>query len=295
MIRSMTGFGQASAELAEARVSVELKTVNHRYADMRVRLPTDLISEERTFRTAIQKRVKRGRVECQVHIQPLGNVGSEVRLNRPLLDEVLRAAELLRTEHKLTGEPDVASLLSISSMFRSGPIEVEWNEGELKTLHGTLAEALKALDKDREREGAHLAQDLCARLERMRSLVESIRARAAAQPDAAREKMQARLAALAPEIELDPARLAQEALLLADRCDVTEELVRLAGHLEQAGGLLGKSDDEPLGKRLDFLSQEINRETNTINSKSSDLEMSRLAMEMKAEVEKVREQVQNLE
>lgn len=291
----MTGFGQASAEVGEARVSVELKSVNHRYADLRVRLPPDLVGQEREFRSAILKQVKRGRVECQVHVQPAGDAGSDVRLNRALFDEVMRSIERLRAERGLSEEPDIGSLLSISGMFRSGPIEVAWGDNELGVLHGTLQLALKALHEDRVREGDHLAVDLRSRLERMCSLVDAIRARAAVQPQAARERLLSRLEALAPEIALDPTRLAQEALLLADRCDVTEELVRLAGHLDQARELLSQVDDRPLGKRLDFLSQEINRETNTINSKSSDLEMSRLAMEMKVEVEKVREQVQNLE
>jgi uncharacterized protein (TIGR00255 family) len=180
-------------------------------------------------------------------------------------------------------------------MFRSGAVELDWDDEQREALHESLARALAALDTERQREGRHLQQELSQRLAAMATLTDEIRRRAVSQPGRVRDRLVERLRALAPEVIVDPARLAQEAALQADRCDVTEELVRLEGHLEQARALVDRPDGEAVGKRLDFLVQEIHRETNTVNSKSADLEMSRKALALKAEVEKVREQIQNVE
>ena len=163
-------------------------------------------------------------------------------------------------------------------------------------LSQALDQALDALDGDRCREGTVLQRELVGRIDTMTRLLQKIRQRAAAVPSALRDRLEQRLAVLRRDgAELDPARVAQEAVFLADRSDVTEEIVRLEGHLEQARSLLAEPDDQPVGKRLEFLLQEINRETNTINSKPADLELTREALTLKAEAEKVREQIQNLE
>ncbi len=291
----MTGYGQASTEVGEARVTVELRTLNHRYADLRLRLPPDLAAAERKIRRTILQRIKRGRVELTVNVESIEGDASRPQLNRPLLDEVLATCKTLRDELQIEGTPDMRDVLGVHGMFRTAAVALDWDEGDREALERALAGALDALDQERMREGRHLQQDLSQRLAGMSRIIAKIRESAGRIPDKLRERLVERLNGLAAEVALDPARVAQEAVLLADRSDVTEELVRLEGHLAQAADLIDQPDGKPVGKPLDFLLQEIQRETNTVNSKSADLELSRMALELKAEIEKVREQVQNLE
>jgi uncharacterized protein (TIGR00255 family) len=290
----MTGFGLGSAELPGGRVTVELRSLNHRYADLRLRLPPDLAPSESAIRRKVLERVRRGRVEVAVSVESESDE-PRPRLNRPLLEEAIEACETLRRDYDVDPGPLGAGLLAIPGMFRSGPPPEGWDERRERALDAALDAALEALDEERRREGRHLGAELLARITTMGDLVRGVAARAAALPQALRDRLLERLRGLAPDVQLDPARVAQEAAIQADRCDVTEEVVRLAGHLAQVRELLVRPDGEPVGKRIDFLVQEIHRETNTINSKSGDLEMSRAALALKAELEKVREQVQNLE
>ena len=291
----MTGYGQASTEVGDARVTIELRTLNHRYADLRLRLPPELAASEREIRRTVLQRIKRGRVELTVNVQSVEGGTSKPQLNRPLLDEVLATCKSLRDELQIEGTPDMRTVLGVQGMFRNAPVGLAWDEADREALERSLGEALEALDQERLREGRHLQQDLSQRLTAMSQIVTNIRERAGRIPDTLRERLVERLSGLAGDGALDPARVAQEAVLLAERSDVTEELVRLEGHLAQASALIDRPDGKPVGKPLDFLLQEIQRETNTVNSKSADLELSRMALELKAEVEKVREQVQNLE
>ncbi len=295
MIRSMTGYGQASTEVGEARVTVELRTLNHRYADLRLRLPPELAAVEREVRRTVLQRIKRGRVELTINVESIEGSASKPQLNRPLLDEVLATCKTLRDELQIEGTLDMGAVLGVHGMFRNAAVALAWDEADREALERSLGDALDALDKERLREGHHLQQDLSARLTEMSQIVAKIGERAGRIPDKLQGRLVERLSGLAGDVALDPARVAQEAVLLAERSDVTEELVRLEGHLAQAAELVDRPAGKPVGKPLDFLLQEIQRETNTVNSKSADLELSRMALDLKAEVEKVREQVQNLE
>ena len=295
MIRSMTGYGQASTEVGEARVTVELRTLNHRYADLRLRLPPELAAAEREIRRSVLQRIKRGRVELTVNVESVEGGASKPQLNRPLLDEMLATCKTLRDELQIEGTPDMGTLLGVHGMFRNATVALAWDDRDREALERALGDALDALDRERLREGGHLQQDLSRRLAEMSQIATKIRESAALIPDKLRERLVQRLSGFGGDVALDPGRVAQEAVLLAERSDVTEELVRLEGHLAQAANLVDRPDGKPVGKQLDFLLQEIQRETNTVNSKSADLELSRMALELKAEVEKVREQVQNLE
>ena len=294
MIRSMTGYGQGQQDAGDLRVTVELKTVNNRFADVRFRLPVELAGWEARVRRTVLARVRRGRVELSVRFER-GNAAATATLNRELLDTVLAGARQLRDEHGLKGELDVGRIVALPGLFRAEAPSIDADEEQLEVLDRCLALGLDALDADRLREGQALATELLERLRTMTDLTAAMKERAATVPATVRERLIARLDNLGADLQLDPARVAQEAALLADRCDVTEELVRLEGHLQQALEIVGEPDGQPVGKRLDFLLQEIHRETNTVNSKSSDLELTRTALAMKAEAEKVREQVQNLE
>jgi len=291
----MTGYGQGQQDAGDLRVTVELKTVNNRFADVRFRLPAELAGWEARVRRTVLSRVRRGRVELSVRFERGNAAAGAPALNRELLEAVLAGAQQLRDEHGLKGELDLARIVAIPGLFRAEAPILGGDKEQLEVLDRCLALGLDALDADRLREGQVLATELLDRLRTMQGLKRTMTERAATVPATVRDRLIARLDNLGVELQLDPARVAQEAALLADRCDVTEELVRLEGHLQQAIALVDEPDGQPVGKRLDFLLQEIHRETNTVNSKSSDLELTRVALAMKAEAEKVREQVQNLE
>jgi uncharacterized protein (TIGR00255 family) len=291
----MTGFGQGTAESPEVRVSTELRGVNNRYTDVRFRIPFELSDVESELRRRILESVRRGRVEVTVSVERLDGSESRQVLNRTLLDEVLESAKVVQGEGGVRGDLDLTGVLSIPGMFRTESVEVAWTDPQKELVRQALSQALTGFNADRDREGEALTQDIRSRIDLMLTHAGSARERAARIPGVLRDKLVQRLENLADVAELDPARVAQEAAYLADRSDVTEEIVRLEGHLAQARVLLDEPDGEPLGKRLEFLLQEIHRESNTVCSKAADLELTRHALAVKLEVEKAREQVQNLE
>jgi uncharacterized protein (TIGR00255 family) len=294
MIRSMTGYGQGAAEVPGLKATVELRSVNNRFADLKLRLPDSLLAHEPALRAKVLATVRRGRVDLDLRLERTG-AGAGLVLNRPVVDAVLDAWKTLRDDYGIQGEWDLASLMRVPGVLEAAGRGSALDDGERAAVGRALDAALAALDAERLREGGRLQADLLARVATMNRVVRTIRLRAGSVPDAIRAKLAERVQALAGQVQVDPARLAQEVAFLADRSDLTEELVRLEGHLEQAQALLSGADGEPVGKRMDFLLQEIHRETNTIASKSQDLEISRGALELKAEAEKIREQVQNLE
>lgn len=291
----MTGFGQAAAETDRLRFAVELRGVNHRYADVRVRVPEPLQSWEGDLRRRVAEVVRRGRADLAVSLESADGSATRPTLNRGLLEEALQAARVLSTEHGVSGTLDVASLLALPGMFRGDSAPVDPGEAERAALFDAVDRAIAAFDAERRREGAELRQDLLERAGIVGAQLAELVARAAEVPQRLRERLLERLRGLDGGLALDPARMAQEAALLAERADVTEETVRLAGHVEAARALLGEAGDEPVGKRLDFLLQEIHREANTVCSKAADLEVTRRALAIRIEVERMREQVQNVE
>jgi uncharacterized protein (TIGR00255 family) len=291
----MTGYGQASAEGSGLRIAVELRSGNSRYPEVRLRVPPELMSQEGELRRRILRQVRRGRVEAVLAVERAAGTTRTVVVNRGVVEALRAAAEELRGGHGIDGRLDLATLLALPGVLELREAQAAWGSAEQAILEQALGGALAALDEERCREGEVLGGDLRRRVEVMRHLAQEIGQRAAPIPAGIRRKLVERLAVLAPGVELDPSRIAQEVVFLADRADITEELVRLRGHLDQLGELLHSSDGEPLGKRLEFLLQEIHRETNTITSKSPELDLTRRALELKVEAEKVREQVQNLE
>jgi uncharacterized protein (TIGR00255 family) len=294
MIRSMTGYGQGSAECQGFHARVEIRTLNNRFADLKLRLPAELLRREAEIRGRILARVRRGRIEGDLRFDGARSSPALV-LNRPLAEAVVAAARELHEEYGARGTLDLAAILQVPGMLQAPEGTDVLGEEEIAAVFRALDVALDALDAERRREGEALRSDLRSRVARMEGLAEELRRLSARVPETLRRKLLDRLRTLAEGVELDPARVAQEAAFLADRADVTEEIVRLEGHLARAAALLSEPDGEPVGKRLDFLLQEVNRETNTVNSKSADLEVSRAVLALKAESEKVREQIQNLE
>jgi uncharacterized protein (TIGR00255 family) len=254
-----------------------------------------LVPFEQELRRKVLSTVKRGRVDVDLVLERTGSTGVGLALNRPVVEAALAAWKTLRDEYGVHGAFDLQSMMRVPGVFATDGPSAPLDEAGRAAVDGALDRALAALDAERRREGGLLRDDLVARVSRMTDIVAAIRELAAAVPQALQKKIAERVQQLVTQVTLDPARIAQEAAFLADRSDITEEIVRLEGHLVHAQALLGEADGEPVGKRLEFLFQEIHRETNTIASKSAELDISRHALDLKAESEKVREQIQNLE
>jgi len=293
MLSSMTGYGRGEAVGGGCRLTVELKAVNHRFLEVVWRLPRILAPLEDGLRRMVQARVLRGRVEGYVTV---GDGGEKtlapltVRVDKALAAAYDKALRELKEICGLTGETELSILAALPGVLvtEEAPVEARalW-----PALERACGEALDGLIAMRRAEGDAHARDLAARLESLAVLNGRIRARSPLVVDEFRARLTARLAQVAPGV--DDTRLAAEVVLLAERSDIQEETVRLDSHVQQAVACLGT--DEPVGRKLDFLLQEMQREVNTIASKAADVTIGRLVVEAKGEIEKMREQVQNIE
>lgn len=290
-MRSMTGFGRASRSTEEMNLVVEIKTVNSRYLDLNLRVPRELHSMEQKLRKEVQSHLDRGRVELHFELHPKS--GNHHDLNEALVENYLSVAEKVRSLGA-KGELDVSSVLQLPGVFV--PREVELSpEGILEKILEALREALEKVVSTRSNEGAALKKDFQDRLEKLMKLTDRIAEQAEQILEYYREKLKKRVEKLTQDQHVDENRLAQEILHYADRSDIAEEITRLRSHVTQFQEYLSGSEDEAIGRRLDFISQEMGREMNTILSKSPLPAISELAVEGKTEIEKIREQVQNVE
>jgi uncharacterized protein (TIGR00255 family) len=294
-LRSMTGFARVRKNVGQGEIVATLKSVNHRGLDMHCRMPAEMDALENDVRGIVKGGVARGHVEIQVSFTR--TAGGAAALNRPLLDAYVQAFRDAAGIYGLSGQPDLNSALRVPGMLSAASDE-EVEEAVGKAVLEAAAEALVLLNAFREREGAAIAQEMRQRCQNVCGLVsrmEEIRAGAGA---AFHKRLREKLADLLEGAAMDPQRLAQEAALLADRSDIAEELVRLRTHAAQLDAML--SGEGEVGKRLDFLLQEMNRESNTVLSKTGGLgdlglTMTELALAAKSEIDKIREQSLNLE
>jgi uncharacterized protein (TIGR00255 family) len=293
----MTGFARVRKTLPEGELVVSLKSVNHRGLDLHFHMLPDLDPFENSLRKLIKENVARGHVQLQVSLNRSNGVTGESFLNRPLLDAYLKAFAEAARQSGITASPDLNAAFRIPAMFRADAV-LEFG-GEFEgTLTAAVREALAALNQFREREGGEIAVEMRSRSARIREIVARMEQIRAGSTSAFQQRLKERLAELLQGAGLDAQRLAQEAALLADRSDISEELVRLKTHAAELEELLRAGGD--VGKKLDFLLQEMNRETNTILSKTGGLgdtgiAITALGLEAKSEIEKIREQALNLE
>lgn len=297
---SMTGFAQARADEDGWAIRVSVKSVNHRFLDLKMRLPEGFDLYELRLRQIVREKIHRGHVEINVGVEP-GTAGA-VTVNHAIVDSYMKVAEELRQQTRAATSMDVVALLRLPGVVAGLSVAVPESEEQQQRLGNALDrclhEALLRLDDMRRAEGKHLVEDLRARLQHISERTEKIRALAATLLPAFSRRLETRLKELLSTTGIEPARLAQEAALLAQRSDVSEELDRLRSHLLQFGKLLDVAGET--GKKLDFLLQEMQREANTLLSKTPGVEtealaITGLALEIKAEIEKLREQVQNIE
>jgi uncharacterized protein (TIGR00255 family) len=292
-MKSMTGYGRGSADGEHFAVSVDLKTVNNRFLDVHLRLSGELSSLEPVIKRRISSRLSRGRVDVTVNFEKTSQTAYE--LNRPLIAGYVNALRDMQKEFSIGGELDINVLARLPGALQ--PARDALGDDVVAGIEKALDEGLDELERMRAQEGETLRQEMAERIDKIDALVPTIENAAAGLVDAYRARLQKRISELLNRngqlVEIDPARLAQEVAYLSDRSDVSEEMVRLRSHLAQFREALNAAAES--GKMLDFLLQELNREANTTLSKSTDLSIKEAALAIKAEVEKIREQVQNVE
>jgi uncharacterized protein (TIGR00255 family) len=294
-ISGMTGFARAEGEHEAQRWIWELRSVNGRGLDLKLRLPPGFDALEQPARTLAGQRFKRGSVQASLTLAREAGAAAPVRIDTGLVDKLIEAgAPYVKAGH--VKRPRWDGLLALRGVLVSEDV-AEMSEAARTALEAALLAGLEAaltrLDEARRGEGAMLAGVLGESAGRLDALIKAARGSAAAAPGAGLERIRQRLAALAPEVQFDPQRLAQEAALAASKMDVQEELERLAAHAGELRTLL--TSPEPAGRKLDFLGQELTREANTLCSKSADLELTRIGLDLKAVVDQIKEQAANVE
>jgi uncharacterized protein (TIGR00255 family) len=297
MIKSMTGFASAAIESEHATITVTIRAVNHRHLDLQLRVPQALADAEGRIRTGVQRRIGRGRIELAVNVQYRHTASVEVEFNEPLAVALAAALESARARGIIQGALTPGDLLRLPQALAVRERPVERDEAVvaelLMRLDEVVEDALTRLDGMRVTEGHHLKADLEGRRAALAGMLEQIAGAAEEGRLALQERLAVRVRELASDVGADPTAIAQEIVRTAARSDISEETTRFRAHLAHWRSLA--DSDEPVGRKLDFLLQEMNREVNTIGSKADGLRVSNLIIGAKAELEKMREQVQNVE
>lgn len=292
-MRSMTGYGRGECVKDGFKFTVELNSVNRKQNDVSINLPKELVELEPRIRDAINAKLSRGRINVLVaYHRGTAKAEEQIELDVALAKAYYRAIQKLQKQINLNGSLTLDTILRAPGVLKLAESMVD-AEAMWSGLEAALQKALVQMVKMREREGKFLAADLARRLDTIATGVELIRKVAPEAVKRYREQLHARVKDAGLNVPLDDERLVKEVVIFADRCDITEELTRLASHLSQFRGQLHA--DEPVGRPLDFLAQEMNREINTVGSKANAAEVSQQVVKMKAELEKIREQVQNIE
>ncbi len=290
---SMTSFGRGASEDEKYKWLVEIRSVNHKYLDLRFRMPRQFNGLEERLKKEITNFFSRGHIEINISLQSHEAVTPAVNVNLPLARKYQKALQVLEEQLEIRND---GNLLSLFASF-PGIVDVLEEEADLEaawpSLCSTIRQALVNCREMREREGEHLKKDISSRLDLLEEIRRSIQSRVPELNRIRAANLNEKIASMLGDKEIEPARLAQEAAILVDKADVTEELVRLDSHLQQFQAYLNGM--EPAGRKLDFLLQEFLREINTIASKISSSDMAHQIVEMKNEVEKIREQIQNIE
>ena len=292
MIKSMTGYGSAKATADLMEISVELKSVNNRYLDTSVRLPRSFMFAEEIVKAEVQKLASRGKVDVFISIDSSKAQNMVITVNESLAEGYVSAIRAIADKFELDKDISATTIARMPDVLNTERREVD-REEFTEALRGVLGEALAGFDNMRTNEGAKLVRDIEERLREIEKLTGIIEERSPKTVDEYRKRLEERIREVLEDRGIDESRLITEVAIFADRVAVSEETVRLRSHLSQLGEIL--SAGSPAGRKLDFLIQELNREVNTIGSKCNDMELSMVVVDLKAEIEKIREQVQNIE
>jgi uncharacterized protein (TIGR00255 family) len=292
MVKSMTGFGSAKGVSGPIDITVELKSVNNRYLDCNIRMPRVYAAIEDTLKGAVTRSISRGKVDVFINIDSSKADSVTVKINKPVADAYMAVLRTLSDDYGLAGNVSAIEFARFPDVLL-----LEKNEADTdvlaKDIGAVLEEALRDFDAMRTREGANLSADMLQRLSEIESLTKKAEECSPRSVAEYRAKLEAKMSEVLENRELDETRILMEAAIFADRIAINEETVRLKSHVEQLRKMLASR--EPVGRKLDFLIQELNREANTIGSKGNDAEMARIVVDLKAEIEKIREQAQNIE
>lgn len=292
MIKSMTGYGSANGTSGKLEISIELKSVNNRFFDCNIRIPRVYTALEDTIKTVAQGYISRGKMDIFVTVDSSKSDDVVISLNEPLADAYMKALNDIESKYGIKNELTAITFSRIPDVLM-----VEKKEVDTDALSGDVSEilkkALQAFNEMREKEGRKMYEDITSRLDKLEEMTGVIEARS---PETVKEyvqRLEQKMKEVLQNTEIDESRILTEAAIFGDKVAVDEETVRLRSHISQFREILQM--DEPIGRKLDFLTQEVNRETNTIGSKCNDAAMARIVVNMKAEIEKIREQIQNIE
>jgi uncharacterized protein (TIGR00255 family) len=293
MVRSMTGFGRGTFSDSGKEFNVEVKSVNHRYIDFYIKLPRQIAFLEERVREIVSKSIYRGKVDIFISFEDRSEDSKSVTLDEALADAYIQAIEKLKEKYNLADDLSVSLVSRLPDVLR-----IEKNEDDeeqlWKVLNNALEVAISSLIQMREKEGNELRDSLLQKADNMQDIIKHISERSPEVVSEYKLKLENRIKDLLNQQTIDENRIAMEVAIFADRCSIDEELVRLGSHLSQLRDILS-IQQQPVGRKLDFLVQEINREINTIGSKSNDIIITKNVLELKSETEKIREQIQNIE
>lgn len=292
MIKSMTGFGRAEVITKERKITVELKSVNHRYLDLSIKMPRKLSFLEGAIRNLMKNYMQRGKVDVFITYEDYTLSCGALKYNRELAGEYLEYIRQMAEEFGLENDVKAGALSRYPEVLTMEEQSVD-EEQLWAILEGPLKEACEKFAQTRVREGEHLKNDLIAKLDALDDKVCQVEARSPEVVDSYREKLEAKVHELLEDTQIEESRIAAEVILFSDKICNDEETVRLHSHIQGMKKML--EEKEGIGRKLDFMAQEMNREANTILSKSSDLIISNIAIDLKTEIEKIREQIQNIE
>ena len=293
MLISMTGFGRAECQDGDYSYKAEIRSVNNRFIEINTRLPKAFLDLELPLKKLVKSHCARGSINVTITLANAnGNPGDwEIKPNLPLASQYVEALKEIQTSLGLEDKVNIDSIIGLRDIIKVEPVTIDPAKESL--LLNIAESALASLQKMREEEGKYLQNDLSERIDTIEKHAEQIKTR---QPEIIQEykaRLKEKIKLLNDGIEIDESRLAQETAILADRCDITEEITRFVSHLKQFRKLFEST--EPMGRKLEFITQEINREVNTMGSKSSDIQVANLVIEIKSALEKIREQLQNIE
>ncbi len=294
MIKSMTGFGRGEFADGKRNITVEIKSVNHRYSDINIRMLRRYSFVEDYIKKEIKKFAKRGKIEVSIMVENITESDITIRLNEPIAEQYIENLNRLQDQYELDGEVELSLIAGLPEVFKQIPDFEDEEEMKISILT-PVRQAVENLDNMRRLEGEKLAEDLLSRGKYILDLVNKIETKAEDVPNEYADKLKARISELLDgNVEIPEDRIMLEAAIFADKCNITEELMRLKSHVHQLDAIIntGKGPD---GKKLDFLVQEMNREANTIGSKANNIDITGIMLQVKAEIEKIREQVQNIE
>ncbi len=292
MIKSMTGYGRNEMIIAGKKISCEIKSVNHRYSDYTVKVPRYYGFMEERVRNYVSEFISRGKVDVYISIESYDTADKEIKLNSALAQSYINALYELRDKFGLKDDISVMNVAKYNEIFKAEKIEEDEEE-----LWGTVLQVLEPTVKDfvsmREREGERIKEDLCNRVEYMKELSLKIDSYSEQSVEEYKERLYAKIKEILEDRTVDESRILTEVAIFADKVAVNEETVRLQSHYNEFYEIISKN--EPAGRKLDFLIQEINREVNTTGSKACNIDIAKIVVELKGEIEKLREQVQNIE